>query len=683
MNRLSCWKVPFAMSAVLVASLISGCKDCNDHGDGGGTGGAGGRTDGSPPDGPQEHWPEQVNVGPYATPYAVAPTKAGNTPCPPTGGWTPLPPTNGSKDGGLRPQRAGIDGFCVYKWDPRKLPRKLPEERDFKDIDGKPQHAVLGTSGPPDAGQSAPTEVYELLQKRFEKKASGFAAAGVERLKALAARPAAPGQAAARAESATAESLPPVKVAIVDATPRKLGMTAPDRSGHGYAVSRVVGTLACADPNSDECTRRVVVPYLALPIVGEVKDDFTEDWDRGGRAGTMVQLYDALDDAIEEWGPHRDKQHLVINLSLGWDPIKLDPNDPSVARIQTLLERAWCLGALIVAAAGNFTGSPGPIYPAAFESLPAPNTDRCRILAPPAGPKLTVVPRISNRAGQPYAPLVHSVGAVDANDKRTLVNRRWGQPRLSALGVGVTVPGPPGMPFLPPAHGTSMSAAIVSGIAARVWAAQPRLDAAGVMKAIYAGGVELTVGKDLERPQTEYCMGEPYGPCVRWPVHRAYLCGAMGQAIPGLKATCDQTLPSNVPVWPHQPLPSRPAAEKCTLTECGIPFGPMENQLAAAVGGHGYGSCDFCTFHVDSTGTITLNGTPRTTLTSMLGFTAVLNTNREANNPAVRIYPTYGVPFNDMPIPLMNPETTTAWITWTIQITSVFSYTYQTPLARI
>jgi hypothetical protein len=222
MNRLSYWKVPFAMSAVLVAALISGCNDCNDHGGGGG---AGGRTDASAPDESQDRWPKQVNVGKYATPYAVAPTTPGNTPCPTKGAWNPLPPAHGPKDGpALRPERPGAEGFCVYKWSARKL----PEEKDFADIGGTPQHAVLGISGATDAGKPLPKEVYEPLQKRFEKRASGFAAAGIERLKTLESRPAAAAKAGTKAESAAAESLPPVKLAIVDATPRKLGMTEPD-----------------------------------------------------------------------------------------------------------------------------------------------------------------------------------------------------------------------------------------------------------------------------------------------------------------------------------------------------------------------------------------------------------------------------------------------------------------------
>jgi hypothetical protein len=680
MNRISFSKVPFAMSAVLAASVVSGCQDCNNHGGGGPV--VTDRSDAGPP--PPKKWqPRNFEVDKYATPYAVAPAKAGDDTCAEKGSWKPAPPAPGQKEAlARRPEGAKEEGFCVYRWAGPRLPTKA----DFDQINGTPQHALLGMNGPAEQPKASrkplPKEVYEPLQKRFEKRASGFAAAGLERLKALESRAAAPAKAAAPAgpapkegapaEAAATRPLPLVEVAIIDATPRSLGMTARDRSGHGFAVSRVVGTLACANPDSFECTHQVVVPYLALPIIGEVEGNFDEDWVTGGRTGTMVHLYDALSTAIQEWRKHGN-QHLIINLSVGWDPIKLAADDKSVVRIRSLLESAWCSGALIVAAAGNFTGSPGPIYPAAFESLRAPTAARCQKLLP-AGTEPAAMP------GNRYAPLVHSVGAVDINDRRTLVNRRWGQPRLAALGAAVTVPGPPGMPYTDPMDGTSMSAAIVSGIAARIWAARPTLKAVEVMEKIYQGGVELKVGDALERPQTEYCMGEPYGPCAQWKVRRAYLCGAMAKALPGPTPACDQSLPSTNFNWPHDtPPPSWPPAEPCTLTECGIPFGPMENQLPAAAGGHGIGNCDTCTFHVDQTGLITLNGTPTTPVppSLMLGMSAVLNTDL---NSAVRIFPTFGVPMNDMPVQPMNPATSQASITWTVQVANIGTITSTSPL---
>lgn len=663
MNRITFSKVPFAMSAVLVASLTAGC---NDHG-------GSGRTivprDASASDAsttPQPlPAPKPIVFNKYATPYAVAPAKPGPVPCPGNASWKAAPSRHeDAQASALRLARAGESSFCVYKW----VGPNPPTTKDaFDQIGATPEQTVLAISGPTGPKRPIPKEVYEPLQKRFDRRASGFAAAGLERLKMLEIQKVRP-----KPEAVGSPALPAVRVAIIDSTPRKLGMTAPDLSGHGFAVSRVAGTLACANPNSPEC-QGVVVAYLALPIVDEANGDLTENWDTGGRTGTMVHLYDALNAAIDEWVKDRQKQprlHLIINLSIGWDPIKIAEDDPSVVRIRTTLQRASCLGALIVAAAGNFTGSPGPIYPAAWESLPAPNRGQCQKLLPDG-----VQPAITRTT---YAPLVHSVGAVDINDRRMLVNRRWGQPRLSALGAAVTVPGPDGTPT-PPMSGTSMAAAIGSGISGRVWAARSDMDAAAVMQTIYDGGAVLKTGQAMERPQTEFCMGEPYGPCIRWPVHRAYLCGAMAKASRTPKPTCDDALPSEMPTWPPDTTPDPKPPQGCTLTECGIPFGPMDNQLPAGVVQHGYASCPGCTFHVGSNGLITLAGTPTSSIprSAMAGFTAVLNTDR---NPAIQIFPVFDQPMNNMPVSGMSPSTSQASITWTIQIGTIATVTSTTDL---
>jgi hypothetical protein len=617
----------------------------------------------------------------YATPFAVAPARPDGDPCPVTGNWLPRPPVGRLQESALRTSHPGLPGICGYKWKGKGLPTT---EQDFKSINGTPDHPLL-TLTAPNTVTSLPPEVYQPLLRLFEKRAVAYSPSDAERARALEARVAAPSKAGAKSDASDAAALlPPVRVAVVDATPRKLGMKAPDRSGHGFAVSRVAGTLACPKPDDVECTDRVVVAHLALPIIDEMQGNLDEDWDHGGRTGTPLHLSDALEEAIEEWRPVRQRQHLIINLSVGWDPIKLDERDDAVRRIRTLLERASCLGALIVAAAGNFTGSSGPIYPAAFEAQPAPRGDRCHaLLAPELGPKQTAIERARWEAKPRYAPLVHSVGAVDALDQRTLVNRRWGQPRLSALGATVTVPGPPGTPHTPVMDGTSMSAAIVSGIAAKVWAVRPDLDAAGVMQIVYESGMPLKVGNSVERPQTEYCLNQKYGPCSGWPVRRASLCRAMSRVTPSWRPVCDESPPTEREMahWPKQAGSNPRPSEACRLTECGVPFGPVENQLPAGVGGHGLASCNGCTFHLDPvTQAIKLNGTPTSPLpANSMSVSATFNSDM---NPPVLIFPQFGLPMNDLTVLGMNVSTTQGSITWTISVpTTGLTFSTTSPLA--
>jgi len=612
-------------------------------------------------------------VDPYDTPYAVVPVQSAHDACllpanPKAGSraqWAPLWTLSSRLDGfaearhqltALRAPKPGVGGFCAYKW---RDPRSLPKRQDFQAIGAVPDRPLLTASTAAVSSMpQLPETVSGPLLKLFEKMAGGAAKATTKQMLA------------GHAAKAKGRAAVPVKVAVIDATPTKKGLTSPDRTFHGFSVSRAVAHLACDDPDSPACAQQVVA-QLALPIVAASDGDTTEDFESGGRTGSFTHLYDAIDRALEAWKPN--EQHLVINFSVGWDPVKADPGDENVERIKAQLERASCMGALIVAAAGNYSGSTGPVFPAAFEALKAPTGEACaKFKLDGIAPANKVVARGKTPL---YAPLVHSVGAVDALDQRLLVNRRWGQPRLAALGVSVMVPGPAGSPYTPPHDGTSMSAAIVSGIAAAVWAARPDLDAAGVMQAIYEGGVKLDPGQPSHHAQTEYCEGEAYGPCHQWPVHRANLCGALAKALPGEKLACDTSPPgaAELPSWPADPRaafgkPKQP----CRLTECGVPQGPMANQLAAGPVGQGsYGNCNSCTFQVLNTGgTMTLAGTPTVdppTL-NMDWYTATLNTDQNQSYPLAI---TFGNSMSGMQLTSVLASTSQASITWVIKIHNV------------
>lgn len=621
--------------------------------------------------------PAPVIVDPYDTPYAVVAAKSERDPClvpsDPRGGgkpqWTPVWTLASRLDGfaearhqltALRPPKPGVDGFCAYKW---ADPRSLPSRQDFQAIGAVPDRPLLAASAAPAAGMpSLPDTVSGPMLKLFDRLAGGAPRATTRQLMT------------GHLAKAKAKPSMPVKVAVIDATPTKKGLSSPDRTLHGFSVSRTIAHLACDDADSPACAEQVVA-QLALPIVGASEGDTTEDFENGGRTGSFTHLYDAIERALDAWKP--TEQHLVINFSVGWDPVKADPGDANVERIKAQLERASCMGALIVAAAGNYSGSTGPVFPAAFEALKAPTGDACAKfkldgLAPVQSAKAA---KVAKGKAPPYAPLVHSVGAVDALDQRLLVNRRWGQPRLAALGVSVMVPGPAGTPYTPPLDGTSMSSAIVSGIAAAVWTARPDLDAAGVMQAIYEGGVKLDPGQPSHHAQTEYCQGEAYGPCRQWPVHRANLCGALAKALPGEKIACEVSPPgaAELPSWPAAP---KAAAAKpkqpCRLTECGVPQGPMVNQLAAGLVGQGsYGNCNSCTFQVPTAGgTMTLAGTPTVDPPdlNMDWYTATLNTDQNQSYP---LSVTFGNSMTGTQLSGVLANTSQASITWVIKIHNV------------
>ena len=546
--------------------------------------------------------PKDDKPGDVAPPNDQDPDRLGTRARDQKGVVKPVRPSDqkSGPDAGLRPRQfgPGIPGYCVYKW---RNQRTLPTRRDFDRIGAVPDSAIIASSQPsPDHIPTLPKSVWIPLTHIFQKQAIGIDPTQWRNLLQTRLNP--------KKEA--------VRVAVVDATPKPLDL--PDTSLHGLVVSRVIGTLMCGDVNGADCKKRVR-PYLALPLVSPDKAGdrgYKEDLANGGYGGTFFHLADALRAALDDL--KRDKGHLVINLSLGWEPIKLDRGDKNEARVISLLERASCMGALIVAAAGNPTGTEGALRPGIFEEFPAPGEERCKAFGLPAPPASHAADRRYR-----YAPLVHSVGALDTSDQRMFADRQWAQPRLAALGMNVSVPGPSEkIPYTFPMSGTSMSTAIVSGIAAAVWSVRPDLDAAGVMALVYQGGVELDGGSRSKRARTEFCMGEHFGTCEgpNQKVHRAYLCGAISEAlkqtVPPAKLDCDRSLSSESPVWPT-PNPKNPASPvsapvPCRVPACGMPLGPSSTHLFSLVNPHsgGVAGCPGCTMTVTASGGGLLEGIP-------------------------------------------------------------------------
>jgi len=93
-----------------------------------------------------------------------------------------------------------------------------------------------------------------------------------------------------------------------------------------------------------------------------------------------------------------------------------------------------------------------------------------------------------------------------------------------------------------------------------------------------------------------------------------------------------------------------------------------------------FGQCNGCTFHVPTSGgTMTLNGTPTTSTPPgrVLWYSAVVNTDQ---GQSYRIYPLFGVPMNNLPVPNIVAGTMQASITWAAQISGVGTITWITPL---
>ncbi len=314
---------------------------------------------------------------------------------------------------------------------------------------------------------------------------------------------------------------------------------------HGLYMAALIGDIACPDGdlNCLENHRHT----LAMP-----RDNWASgpDWDRGGQHGTQGDLALAVYEAVGGWverrlaNPSKASPRLVLNLSLGWQRVTVDANDPERGPAKSLtsaLQYASCQGALVFVAAGNNPdeGCPeehmGALIPAAFEELRAPTAIECAALG--------FSPAWANQYpvfGPPgsYMPLVHAVGGVDEFDRPLINARPKSHPRLAALGSnGITA-------FAggstEPLTGTSVSAAVYSGIATLLWSYRPELRPDEIVELIYASGWDLAQEADFG------LIGGG-----QWDIHRASVCAALDKACDGQdpdkcpKLDCEAQAPAN------------------------------------------------------------------------------------------------------------------------------------------
>jgi hypothetical protein len=335
----------------------------------------------------------------------------------------------------------------------------------------------------------------------------------------------------------------PVRVLVVDTSPTSPatpGVPVLGTDEHGYAMARLVQDLSCSP--GQPCPVKVLT-QLGLPRT----KDGSADEIHGGHSGLLEDVAVAIEAGARSWHaiPKKIRPPMVINLSLGWsgdfggpadEPQDVAEHSAPVRAVYDALAFASCAGALIVAAAGNDGGGPvrpnGAMYPAGWETLPAPTVAECDIMNG-AG--------FAGWDGTGYAPLVHAVGAVDSEDWPVVNARAGAQPRLVAAGQSVSAPIPIGTVFgLPgeatqtvvadggtaPRTGTSVAAAAVSAAAATVWSYAPTMQPEELMELVYTSGAGLGEPAD-------FCAGET---CES--VRRLDLCAAVAAVCNATSARC-------------------------------------------------------------------------------------------------------------------------------------------------
>lgn len=386
---------------------------------------------------------------------------------------------------GLAPQLpAVLAPFCVYTWTGAGAPDlgKLPSyqgQAPGQWLD--PDCMSVAGMAPFDNAMAAITP--ELEQSFFAQ------------IEAPIGLPPAPGNTGAG-----------VRVAVVDAWPDvgKIG-----NFEHGFAMAAIARRVACGGASFAPCFMRPS-PHLALDLVApDVRNPVY-----GGFFGYQTRLARAIAEAVFARAALTPQDKLVINLSVGWDDrYNIRPGglpSEAVNAVRAALEHAACQGALAIAAAGNAGSGPapgsGPVYPAAWEQTPAP---AC--------------------AGPVTRPLVYAVGGVDGRDMPIANTRPGGRPTLAAPAFvvpGVMANGTTNV-ISGPFTGTSVAAAITSGVAASVWNRNGGLRPDQVMG--------LLRGSAVNTPDTaDFCLGPSCGLVARISQCRA-LEAVMGTALSCVK----------------------------------------------------------------------------------------------------------------------------------------------------
>lgn len=339
-----------------------------------------------------------------------------------------------------------------------------------------------------------------------------------------------------------------VRLAFLDTQPTDdfRASTPPGNSLHGFTLAHIARQLVCSPAESETCAARITT-RLALPLTTFDPHSRARTYAgrNGGYIGTQRDLAEAIIAEVDAWSAELDRpnapQHLVLNLSLAWDPrLFAGLDEAQVADLRAgaqgvyrALQYAASRDVLVLAAAGNRKTCPdvsqdGPLLPAAWE-IGGPRDASC---------------------GEASPRLVYAVGGLERGDQPVWNARPRSMPRRAAYADNAVVPA--GNPDVPTAlySGTSVATAVASSIAAIVWDTLPDRGGPGVMKLVDGSGRALGLGADFWPGVANGSLAPPPVPKVR----RLSLCDA-------LRAACDESGPSACPI-PPEPCPPLPAARE-------------------------------------------------------------------------------------------------------------------------
>ncbi len=496
-----------------------------------------------------------------------------NAECPGAGsGWTAehLFAPAGEDPTRPGPVPPGLRSFCVYQRSGDGGDEALSQLRENGSL-ARLEQDCMGSAPSADAGLEG--GIWESLNDHFLAQAGDTEDyLSDEPLQSLLVTQ---GSVAAIREAET--SLAPVRLAFLDSQPTNESLPkSPGNSSHGYSLAHMARHLVCETPATEseaqagdtqtaDVSGRVdgaptdlsalrcaaqITTQLALPVVSFDKENAenTRRGDgpggKGGYFGTLTDLAKAVQREVEDWsGDNPKQQHLVLNLSVGWDSgffggvgkgiwdcanLGRDlaqsgdlESEPAALAVYCALRDAACRGALVVAAAGNRSGGPeprqGPLLPAAWQARDAPTGEVCRQVLQPQPDDATPMAEPGDTRPEP---LVYAAGGVTSRGLPLANSRPSAEPPRVAYADHAVVEGYTPGERTAVLTGSSVSAAVVSATAAAVWARHPELSRRELMAILHAAG------DDLKRSAAFHHPAEPDT------VHRVSLCRTLA-CVPG------------------------------------------------------------------------------------------------------------------------------------------------------
>jgi hypothetical protein len=297
----------------------------------------------------------------------------------------------------------------------------------------------------------------------------------------------------------------PVRLAVVDTQPTGgFGVSAVPGQGspHGFDIAAIARDLTCAKGCAGPSSKgglcaAAITTRLALPLTSAGAEPSTSGGYLGRPSDVALAIVREVDDWLAaDWQKPGKPQHLILNLSIGWDPDLLHKQAQQMGgsaqnaeelAVYAALDYARAQGALPIAASGN---SPGGSQPGQGATAPA----RWYAVPPETGGAMTAV----------HDPVVWAVGAVDRDDRPLANVRANSLPPLVAYGdhavVPLPVPLPSGANWTDPLTGSSVSAVVASSIATVAWHLRSELPAEEIMMLLARSARELPRHADLDRP---------------------------------------------------------------------------------------------------------------------------------------------------------------------------------------